>query len=791
MASELDRKPRCWQWSEDEIKRLERVIGKDQLEVIRLAFIGLGIYIKGKGWDYWDRLDDHMDRYSHPEPVVIYIEDGGIPLSFSTLCMKLVSWKPYLYEDAPYLLYVVLLGVGVDILLLEEVGFDCGTEIDTEFLHQNYPKFTVLLAVGSMVMSMSDSEYKKFCNNMGCNSEYYHPRCNAVAHSRLCNIIMDHPQKWDSLSEILNQYGLSYDIRDYFDSLPGQKLRLKASAQRALKKGMEEGYVSLNNIKMVICGPPFVGKTAFKHLLLNKPPPHKHNSTPIAARPIQAIERIAAGDNTWEEANEEDLLHMLSDAIEKKNTQSLQDEYSTNAATIQDHIRLNDEKDHSVFSSPHAYVPATNAASLVLPAQKESLPSEYKSYAIHEPSVHGAKAMNDDYVLKKIAEQLASSKERKGSQKLLEATWIHLLDSGGQPQFIDLLHMFVRDNSLYIIVMKVTESLCDKPMFVYSLNGNPLSVPQEMTMTNLQIIESFVRSVAVASRYKTTKPAFAIVATNCDRSKFRRFIGLDETLNTKNEILQECLSEFLDFFIFYNHDSNELIFPVNNLCWWSRQEISADIRSRLLCSRSDISFNVKIPICWYVFDLNMKKEASKETHGIISLESCFIIGHKFGMDESEVMYCLNYLDSMRLCIYYPNIIPRIVFTSPQFLIDCLSSIVRVSFVDDLQQILPEGVSLSEETVLSLKRDGVFDESLLDNLGLTFLPYLFSKSDLLSLLQHFRLISPIKAARDVHQYFIPVLLPAEHLTEEQRAIFGSSLDPLIITFNGQLVLQVSS
>ena len=146
---------------------------------------------------------------------------------------------------------------------------------------------------------------------------------------------------------------------------------------------------------------------------------------------------------------------------------------------------------------------------------------------------------------------------------------------------------------------------------------------------------------------------------------------------------------------------------------------------------------------------------------------------------------------MRLCIYYPNIIPRVVFTSPQFLIDCLSNIVRVSFVDDLQQILPEGVSLSDETVLSLKRDGVFDESLLDNLGLTFLPTLFSKSDLLSLLQHFRLISPIKAAHDVHQYFIPVLLSAERLTEEQKAIFGLTLDPLIITFKGQLVLQVSN
>ena len=811
MASELDRK-RCWKWSEDGIKRLEGFIGVDQLEIIRLAFIGLGIYFMGNGWQDWDYFDNYLDRldgigsleglvtYSDANPDVLIIKDYKTfhdtsrlkHLSFSMLCMELVSRKLDLWEDAPYLLYVMLLGVDVDIMLLEEVGFECDTEIDIEFLHREYSWFSFLLAVGNMVMAMTDSEYEEF---RSIDYLSYKSRCNYVACSDFCrefpsDVIRSSVRLYDFLHSCLKFEHVSY-VDDYFDRLGQKIMPAQFALQNTLRKGMEEGYVSLNNIKMVICGPPFVGKTAFKHLLLNKPPPLKHNSTPIAARPIQAIERIAAGDNTWEEANEEDLLHMLSDAIEKKNTQSLQDEYSTNAATIPDHIRLNDEKDHSVFSLPHAYVPTTNAASLVLPAQKESLPSEYKSYAIHEPSVHGAKAMNDDYVLKKIAEQLASSKERKESQKLLEATWIHLLDSGGQPQFIDLLHMFVRDNSLYIIVMKVTESLHDKPMFIYSLNGSPVSVPQKMTMTNLQIIESFVRSVAVASRYKSTKPAFAIVATNCDRSKFRRFIGLDEKLNTKNKVLQECLSEFLDLFIFYNRDSNELIFPVDNLCWWNRKKISADIRSHLLCSRSDISFNVKIPIRWYVFDLNMKKEASKETHGIITLESCFIIGNKFGMNKSEVKHCLNYLDSMRLCIYYPNIIPHVVFTSPQFLIDCLSNIVRVSFVDDLQQILPEGVCLSGETVQSLKSDGVFDESLLDNLGLTFLPNLFSKSDLLSLLQYFRLISPIKAAHDVHQYFIPVLLPAEHLTNKQKAIFGSSLDPLIITFKGQLVLQVSN
>ena len=372
---------------------------------------------------------------------------------------------------------------------------------------------------------------------------------------------------------------------------------------------------------------------------------------------------------------------------------------------------------------------------------------------------------------------------------LHKAKWIHLLDSGGQPQFIDLLRMFVRGNSLYIIVMKVTESLHDKPLFTYSINGKPVSAPREMTMTNLQIIESFVHSVAAASK-DNNNPVFVIVATHIDKLSHK---NLDEALKDKNRELQECLKEFIKQFIFYNRDSKELIFPINNLCKKNREVLSTEIRNRIMSHSNIISFTADIPVRWYIYDIKMKEEASKETHGMISLQSCYTVGSKLGMTESEVKQCLIYLDSMRICIYYPNLLPHIVFTNPQFLIDSLSNIVCLSFVDDLRQILPEGVSLSDETVISLKRDGVFDELLLDNLGLTFLPTLFSKTDLLSLLELFRLISPIKAMiKDApRQYFIPVLLPAETITEKQKRIYSASVEPLIVTLkDSKLLLQVN-
>ena len=546
--------------------------------------------------------------------------------------------------------------------------------------------------------------------------------------------------------------------------------------QLLLEKGMEEGYVSLSNFKIVICGPPCIGKTAFKTLLLNKPPPLKHSSTPIAARPIQAIERIAAKEKGWEEVSEEDILEMLWDSI---------------CSTESDDAICSTDSDDAVTaatpSTQQLDEEDTETDSMVPTATTKGDVSNADSSHVTGADTISQKPIRDaDYYTENILQIVTSRKEGK---MLHKAKWIHLLDSGGQPQFIDLLRMFVRGNSLYIIVMKVTESLHDKPLFTYSINGEPVSAPREMTMTNLQIIESFVRSVVAASR-DNSNPVFVIVATHIDKLSLE---SLDKALKDKNRELQEHLEEFIKQFIFYNRNSKELIFPINNLCMNNREVLATEICNCIMSHSNIISFTADIPVRWYIYDIKMKEEASKETHGMISLQSCYTVGSKLGMNESEVKQCLIYLDSMRLCIYYPNLLPHVVFTNPQFLIDSLSNIVCVSFVDDLRQILPKGVSLSDETVMSLKRDGVFDELLLDNLGLTFLPTLFSKTDLLSLLELFRIISPIKAMiKDAPcQYFIPVLLPAETITEKQKRIYSASVEPLIVTLkDNKLLLQVN-
>ena len=551
-------------------------------------------------------------------------------------------------------------------------------------------------------------------------------------------------------------------------------------------------------MKLVIMGPPCVGKTAFKSLLFNWPPPKSHQSTAIAARPIRAIERVAERNEgkIWEMITGSELLRMLSDAMRALDDPANVANYPSKK---EEPPKCDDTCKTSLENVDHSAAVATSKVGTLKTTQPESMPSSSASATaidntteevIPKPKI----IPNIDACSKEILDILAS---RKKSEQLHKATWIHVLDSGGQPQFADISRAFLRGNVVNIIVTKLTEGLSDKPCFFYSLNGKILNQPTELQMTNLQLIEHFVRSLAaskntiVAEGKKaiTSKPRFVIVGTYLDQTKsvFKKQI-VKESLDEKNAQLLSTLAEFRDHLIFYNDASNELIFPVDNLCRFNRKKISSTIRQRIM-SQENVGISVPIPVRWYMFEINTKEEASKEDHGIISLKSCYDLGMKLGMENSEVENCVSYLDSLTLFLSFRKVLPNVIFTNPQYLLDTLSAFVRFSFVDSVSDILPNSSSALRHVQRVLREDGVFEEFLLDELSLTFVPNVFTKEDLLKLLEYLNIIAPLTTSDSVKRYFIPIVLPPCQMTEEDKAPFKRSCDPVIIEFTNKVVPQV--
>ena len=589
-----------------------------------------------------------------------------------------------------------------------------------------------------------------------------------------------------------------------------QYLYFVGEYQLMFRRGLREGYVFITSLKLVLLGPPCVGKTAFKSLLFDWPAPKKHHSTAISTRPIRGMERVAniKEGKIWVSITGPDLLKMLSDAVRDLDRNSQE-------AVPPDHINIKSNDNIMKPSVPLTQKQNVAKVSISITTMDNSN-SQSCDHDIHSQQTIPKFApsqmefpMDDSSQLPSSTKVNSHSKEmvdlllnRKKSEQLHKATWIHVLDSGGQPQFADVSRFFLHGNAIHIIVTKLTESLFDKPRFCYSLDGKILHEPSELKMTNLELIESFVHSIMsskniVASTGKmvvASKPLFVIVGSYFDKLKkqLKKQSLIDETLREKNAQLLSTLHEFKSQFIFHDNDSQEVIFPVDNLCRWSRKKVSSAIRERIT-SKVGIALSVPIPVRWYVFEISVLKEVTKITenqHGIISLETCYNIGFQLGMDRREVLQCAVYLDSFSSFLHFPRVLPNVVFTDPQFLLDMLSRMISVSFVDLMEEILPGSHSISPETQRLLREDGIFEDSLLDDLSLSFVPPLFTKEDFLKLLCSLCIIAPLSAPEaSLNRYFIPIVLPPSQLTDEDKLIFGKSCDPMIIEFSGRVVPQV--
>ena len=279
------------------------------------------------------------------------------------------------------------------------------------------------------------------------------------------------------------------------------------------------------------------------------------------------------------------------------------------------------------------------------------------------------------------------------------------------------------------------------------------------------------------------QPLISIIGTYDD--EYQKLKGkAPESIEEKDGILLQELEEFLDHFIYHDFACDKLIHPVNNLCTGSeRSKASLDLRKKLLLSiQSQVKpREVKIPVHQYLFDILVKnqiKSSGKESHGVLTLEECNDIGRKLGVDVNDT---LKFFDSLNLYLYFADLQPlqHVVFTNPQYLLKLLSQVIQVSFVNQ--------PSIPTSTCRTLRDTGIFDDSLLDQLNLQFVPPHFTKELFLQLLKFTRIIASVSST----QYFLPVALPPDELSLDEKQKFIDTFDPLFVKFNCNIIPQVST
>ena len=137
------------------------------------------------------------------------------------------------------------------------------------------------------------------------------------------------------------------------------------------------------------------------------------------------------------------------------------------------------DEDHT----PPVLSPAT-------PLVSSSSPEESVKMLLSPPVPPKVEGIASDVVNKLVTNPDISKKETKVK------TFVHLIDSGGQPSFISLVPAFVRDSTVNIVASKFNHSINDKLQYEYVKDDQHLRQPTKLEKSQLEGIEELIRTLS-------------------------------------------------------------------------------------------------------------------------------------------------------------------------------------------------------------------------------------------------------------------------------------------------------
>ena len=521
-------------------------------------------------------------------------------------------------------------------------------------------------------------------------------------------------------------------------------------AQDLLDEATKNGYVTSQSIVIVLVGIAGSGKSSFKRLILNLPPEKDRISTPLAEATIRnlSISRAVIGDSdtvNWEVVDSEQLLKMVADAIKEV------------GATKETAARLSSSPPVHHFDSKLQDQNSSNSPVIAKRsmshghAEQQGTDEEFDS--------------RDDHLLQLI-------RKAKGSGRLLGVHWVYIIDTGGQPQFLQLLPAFIRNISSCVCFVRLDQGLDEKPMVkFFEKSGQQCGKSYPSEHTNLQLVESCVRTIhSRCCLQSETSPNFFVVGTH--RDEYEK-CPHPETIDMKNERLTALLEPLEHSLTFYKaDDTGKLIFPLN--CKTPEKHdkaVAAEFRKCVMnhCPEP----NSKIPLAWFILEERIRQYAVKKNMVYVERKICFKIAQKLHMNSETFEVALNHLLKLNIFRSYSSL-PNLIFCDTQVVLLKLTEIVRHSF-----QLQESNIYCVRSEDISFKNEGIISTEFLSRF-----PQFFS--DVFTPDCFIHILRELLAIADLHngKYFMPCLL--KELSEEEfqdHRSSSTSLSTLLLYLDG--------
>ena len=522
-------------------------------------------------------------------------------------------------------------------------------------------------------------------------------------------------------------------------------------AQKIVDQALKSGKcVKQKNTIAVIVGIMGSGKTCLIHRLFCMEPPSQYVSTGIAEQSFRGLMRHVANVRSWKRfSREQDILEFLAPFF------------------------------------PTRFADATEpqaAASLPLPATVSVLPDE-------SPATQAMKKF-----VRKVEDHEEDGME--DPKETLTIEFLYMIDTGGQPEFIEIMPSLIHSSNFTILVLNLEQSLNKRPHIDYhDKDGKKFDRADPSILTNREVIHQFARTSQAKRPTHTGSQCskFTVIGTHRDKMK-------DGTLAAANQELKKLFLPTMENELIV-HSDKEIIFPVN------LKNPDEDDKNTLNLIRDKISKEFKlegaeiplIPLSYFMFEQDAIKCAEQKEGKvmILSFDECVQVGETLRMTREDVQAALLHFHRLNIFLYFQEVLPDVVFLAPQVPLEFVNAIVAFKYKLNSDQCK----AIKAKYVRFLK-EGIITEGMLldENLELReyFVHDVYGPEDAIKLFRHIYTIaeeplgqsqqSPAHPSTSREREYLMMCLLRDIPTEDLKDSLppSSKVAPLVIKFSNDCV-----
>ena len=563
-------------------------------------------------------------------------------------------------------------------------------------------------------------------------------------------------------------------------------------AKEQLQQGLKKSKSKVRNNIFAIIGAAGSGKTTVVAAMMGEEPPETRESTGCATCPVRgmATTRISKSGHVWTRVPYSQLGRKLATAVKVVATRRVESD-------LYMQIECEDT------ASPESPSPGDPSQAEQAAVVSEATPTGPPTRQQPIPQPDQPTQLGSD-----IVEELSSMLERGrlGCADLIEADWVNIIDSGGQPAFHELLPFFMHDPSAALFTFKLSEALSAHYMVTYYKDGKPVGEPYQSSLDNEQVLSSCTRSISSrishneetgkreteqegeSDRGEDLKKEREREAKRERGEKERREVGEEGKkeesgerkksgkgmkvafIGTHRDLEDECKEEtraqketkikgmipssLRPHVLRCGEKMEKFIFALNAK---HPDDVDEDILEELrgqLVDNSQAEWK-EIPTSYYAIDLALQMLAEKLKRRVLTIAECKQEAEKLHMDEKATMAALRYLHGLNILFYYDNenALPGVVFVNGQVLLDKITELVEKSH--QLRENPSSRVATGGEWE-KFRNHAIVTRDQLKGFAKHYDEGIFSVDDLIKLFTYKPILAPIGQDR----FLIPAILPAQ-------------------------------